>query len=336
MPISIHGKNLMKQSYLDEGELQQYIFQFPHLLALDDDLPLYQVAREVPLPSAGKLDVLLLEEDGTPVAVEVKLARNGQSRREVVAQIFDYISDLSTLSYHELDEICDGKLDEVCRNIDTSQKLPKMMDTMLRTGSMIVVIAVDEANENLRRIMEFIRDRTDLDIRLVEIEKYDDGNILIPKVIVENSRRGKNASSPAGTQIDPRFAEIISYHDHEVDEEFRTRGGGAVFRQICPDNWPSALHYEYMCLKKENAFRVDLHIEDRHLSQVRDALRKFDGTSLDGSKVAFDPAWSRGNGRLTMVFSRDTETRTIVEAMRALIAMTRDEVERGLEASRRV
>jgi len=48
------------------------------------------VARQVTLYSAGILDILLVDADGTPVAVEVKLGRNGESRREVVGQVIDY------------------------------------------------------------------------------------------------------------------------------------------------------------------------------------------------------------------------------------------------------
>jgi len=66
------------------------------------------VQREVGLPAAGSLDLLLVDAEGVPVAVEVKLARNSQSRREATAQAFDYVSDLTQLTVDELDDVVDG------------------------------------------------------------------------------------------------------------------------------------------------------------------------------------------------------------------------------------
>lgn len=45
-----------------------------------------------------------------PVAVEVKLARNGDVRRKVAGQIIEYASLLSNLTVDELDQISDGEL----------------------------------------------------------------------------------------------------------------------------------------------------------------------------------------------------------------------------------
>jgi predicted HNH restriction endonuclease len=47
------------------------------------------------LGSSGFLDLLLINSDGLPIAVEVKLQKNSESRREVVAQAIDYITALA-------------------------------------------------------------------------------------------------------------------------------------------------------------------------------------------------------------------------------------------------
>lgn len=64
------------------------------------------VDNQVSLSDAG-LDISCVDEDGLPVAVAIKLARNGD-RRRVVAQIVDYLSSLTTLTVDEVDSAPPG------------------------------------------------------------------------------------------------------------------------------------------------------------------------------------------------------------------------------------
>ncbi len=96
--------------FLDEAELESVIVKNPNILRAPGDAHLKTVARRVTLPDAGIIDVLQTDEEGLPIVVEVKLARNGESRREIVAQIFDYVSDLSLMNVDEVDDLVDSKL----------------------------------------------------------------------------------------------------------------------------------------------------------------------------------------------------------------------------------
>ena len=214
MAIIIDGKLLERQDYISEDELQGKIFEFPELLSGDDNLEVFSIMREINLPNAGKLDILQMDELGQIIAVEVKLNRNIQSRREVIAQIFDYISDLSNLTFYELDNIVNNKLSEKIDIIDEENKLPKAIDSFLKTGRIKLIIAVDEINEDLKRIMTFISTRTDLDVKLVEITKYNDGKILIPNIIVDN-KNSEIAISRSGDEfINPEFINVIEYYNN--------------------------------------------------------------------------------------------------------------------------
>jgi hypothetical protein len=73
-----------------EEDLELLLADFPNLLCGDGEPGIVLVGRQVILPEAGTLDLLLVTREGLPIAVEVKLARNAQSRREVVAQAIDY------------------------------------------------------------------------------------------------------------------------------------------------------------------------------------------------------------------------------------------------------
>ena len=59
--------------------------------------------------------------------MEVKLARNPQSRREVLAKIFDYISELSNYSYYELNDVTNGALEKVISSFDNYAELPSLL-----------------------------------------------------------------------------------------------------------------------------------------------------------------------------------------------------------------
>jgi RecB family endonuclease NucS len=101
---------MIEEEFRDESELQSYLERSPYLLMSDREPQVVTVQREVSLPAAGSLDLLLVDKEGVPIAVEVKLSRNSQSRREVVAQAFDYVSDLTQLTVGELDDLVEGAL----------------------------------------------------------------------------------------------------------------------------------------------------------------------------------------------------------------------------------
>lgn len=79
------GEAIARTTFENEDELQRLLAENPSLLQDESEAPLAFVKREVNLGTAGSLDLLLISSDGLPVAVEVKLQRNSQSRREVVA-----------------------------------------------------------------------------------------------------------------------------------------------------------------------------------------------------------------------------------------------------------
>jgi hypothetical protein len=113
MPILIRTNGLSNMvsadEFSNEEELELLLADFPDLLRADGGPGIVLVDRQVYL-EAGKLDLLFITREGLPIAVEVKLARNGESRRQVVAQAIDYLSSLTSLTVDELDALVNGKL----------------------------------------------------------------------------------------------------------------------------------------------------------------------------------------------------------------------------------
>ncbi len=66
--------------------------------------PLVPIGREVPT-IAGSIDNLFISRAGYLVTVETKLWRNPEAKREVVAQLIDYVTALSQLTYDALDAL---------------------------------------------------------------------------------------------------------------------------------------------------------------------------------------------------------------------------------------
>jgi RecB family endonuclease NucS len=69
----------------DEAALHTLVEDAPQMLPLSGSPSLTVVGREVQL-GGGYADLLAVETSGRPVVIEVKLARNAEARRAVVAQ----------------------------------------------------------------------------------------------------------------------------------------------------------------------------------------------------------------------------------------------------------
>src|SRR5579871_5276931 len=194
-------------AFENERELEQVLEEQVSLLQASDDVRLMFVARQVHLPTAGTLDLLCIDESGLPIAVEVKLARNGESRREVAAQIIDYLSDLATLPVQDLDRAVDGAIEAALRRFDPDnderfEERWELLDAKLREGRTRMVVVLDDVRPDLKRIFEFLRDQSLADVRLVTVSKFEaetTGTIYIPTVVV--SAPGRRQSGPAQSQV---------------------------------------------------------------------------------------------------------------------------------------
>src|SRR5262245_11502775 len=88
------GWQLLEPSgFSDERTLHQLIADAPQVLPLSGSPRLVVLGTEVPL-GPGYADIVAVETSGRPVVIEVKLAKNPEARRAVIAQILAYASNL--------------------------------------------------------------------------------------------------------------------------------------------------------------------------------------------------------------------------------------------------
>ena len=227
MPILVRQglsyETVSPSQFSNEEELELILQNCPQLLCDDDPsqgiIPssVVFVERQIALPEAGKLDLLFIARDGIPIAVEVKLARNAQARREVVAQAIDYVSSLTALTVDELDDLVERRLDEALRTITADNeadfdRLWRTVGTNLRAGKARLLIAVDDSTPSLERILHFLARSSSLDVQLVSIQRYSSS---IGEVIVSRRRVNPAFEHQSGNDT-PRLEHTIRTDDDQT------------------------------------------------------------------------------------------------------------------------
>ena len=315
-------------SYENEAELHRLLATHPHLLSGADEPEVSFVASELNLGKAGKLDLLLVDQEGQPIVVEVKLARNFQSRREVVAQALDYVSSLGEYTAQELDDLVEGALAAALQAWEEEEgtgdfgRTWKRCGSLLRAGELRVIVAMDSAPSELVRIMRFLNDHSDLDIRLIEIAKYHDedgGELFVPNVIIRNANIEE---APRKRVMPEALARVLSIYNATADEDRRTTGRASHYRQIKLSRWPGSLHYEFLSYAPDRV-GVELHLESKKVAPLKKVLEVLpEDASEILPELTWDPRWSKGRGRLRRIFDGETEPDVIAAYMKKLIAHT--------------
>ena len=329
MIINQKGNQIVNIKYRDEKSLQEIIFQHPELLS-DGEEALYSIKRELNT-GAGPVDALMISDTGDVIVVEVKLGRNGQSRREVVAQIIDYISTFSQYSYHELDDLCKNELSHIVDNNERAAELSKIIDEKLRRGAINLVIAVDEVNDDLRRIMDFLSEHSDFNVSLVEVKQYKnlDDSIFYASNIVTKSKN-KIISRTNGDLN--RDMEYVCGQWNKLHPDMPTIGSGNRFRQIKMPKWPGNVHYEFFNTQDSSKFYVrldnEINSEMKACENVSNALLKFDNYRLENNYVVKVIRNQKNDKIMRVRVSVDVkQIDDVIKVMDLLIRLTKDEID---------
>lgn len=342
MPVLLRGATdtvVVEAPFVNEAELQRVLADTPSLLTRPAEDALSLVARELDLPDAGNLDLLFVDANGLPTAVEVKLARNRESRRQVIAQIIDYVSSLTLLTVDELDSRVDGALEAALRSFDverddkTFERRWQAAGANLRAGLARVALVLDDAPDDLARIVRFLADHSNFDLRLITVTKYSSGpmgSLYVPGFLVTRDLVGQSGTGPR--PLLPKLGAIVAAYDSGALPDLKTIGTASNYRQIRPPEWPirARVHYEF--IQAGGQIGVELHLENPLAASLAPQLATLAG-SLPGSPnstLIWDPKWSRGSGRLRVLFHEDAPPTEVAEAMTALIEFTRDRVTNAL------
>lgn len=186
-------------SFPDEASLHDRIAEAPQLLPLAGSPRVTVLGREVRLGS-GYADLIAVEASGRPVVVEVKLARNAEARRAVVAQILSYAAYLFGLTLEQFDRDVLGEhlrqqgFDSVPAAVMTDDQaggfnrseFEAALASNLSSGHFRLVLVLDEAPEELVALVGYLEAVTpELVIDLVTVSQYQIGEsqLLVPQRI---------------------------------------------------------------------------------------------------------------------------------------------------------
>lgn len=198
----------------DEATLHGLVERDPYLLPLAGSPRIAIVGREVRL-GTGYADLVAVEEEGRLVVIELKLARNAEARRAVVAQVLAYASELQRLSMASLEEVV--LADELRRRgfsslfgavsaLDQADALDEEafranVALSLAQGRFRLVLVLDAAPPELVRIASYLQlvgeGRITLD--LITLSSYSVGGteLLVPQRVDGEVASAESEGRPA-------------------------------------------------------------------------------------------------------------------------------------------
>ena len=184
--------------YDSEDILQKIIADNPNLMLRDgapDGARMMLVAREFDVAegddssNAYFLDHLLVDQNGVPVLVEVKRSTDTRARREVVAQMLDYASRVSTWDADELRELFRQNNDEpgTLEAYDNDEFWMQVANC-LKAERVKMVFAADRIPSSLKTLIEFMdRNMEGIEVYGVELRQYktEEATMLTSNVVGE-------------------------------------------------------------------------------------------------------------------------------------------------------
>lgn len=168
-----------------EKWLQERIHNYPACLPLDQIEPafgdLIPVCMELSTPH-GAIDNLFMTPSGDIVLIEVKLWRNSEARRKVVAQALDYVAWLFSVDYEELERtilknksVAESGANSLYELVYHPEQLDEaaFIDSVnhnLSKGRALVLVVGDGIRTEAQKLVELLEDYGNLQFTFALIE----------------------------------------------------------------------------------------------------------------------------------------------------------------------
>lgn len=200
---------LAPTGYPEELALHRLVEEAPQMLPLSGGDRLTVVGREVMLGN-GYADLIAVESSGQVAVIEVKLARNAEARRAVIAQVLTYAAYLRGLSVEALENrilashlaqrgyqsLADAVADADQEGSFDRATFSSGLTASLLAGSFRLVIVLDNAPDELSQLVGYLEAvAPGLTIDLITVASYDIGGsqILVPQRVEPERLRAANA-----------------------------------------------------------------------------------------------------------------------------------------------
>jgi hypothetical protein len=242
--------------FFSEKLLQNLIADAPSVLPVREFFPattaLFSLAREVPVDiggSDGRIDNLLVTNNGHLVIVETKLYRNPDATRSVVTQTLQYGMAVSEMSVLELeakirlgqnpalrpDESIRDCVSRLAANMDVpsdglSDDFDASLEQYLRQGDVLLLVATDAIRVGVSRISHWLNEQSSsapFKFGLVELKfyKFGDQRIVIPRTTLRTREVSRHV---VVVDIKPQAGTEASA---VVQSDFRSTPGGGILQE---------------------------------------------------------------------------------------------------------
>ena len=197
----------LKGSEISEGVLQEMLDRSPAVLPVSrfgsGFGPLISLGREI-----MNIDNLFIAPTGRLTVVETKLWRNPQATRHVLAQMLDYASRLSSLSYEEFEQRCQAANQSALSSSSSLYQLvhdafpeevpeeAEFVDQVqrgLKNGRFLLLVVGDGIREGLEQVLDTLHQQSRLHFTfgLVELTLYREphtgGMLVVPSVVAHST-----------------------------------------------------------------------------------------------------------------------------------------------------
>ena len=264
----------------DECLLQELIDATPNILPVREYLPsttaLFSLGREIPLDLGGflgRIDNLLVTNDGYLVIVETKLYRNPEGIREVIAQTLQYGMAIGQMPIMELEARIkrgqspslrpDENIRECVSRLAVEQHLPvtladdfeESVERHLRRGEILLLIVSDGIHVGVERVTHWLNEQgnsSPFKFGLVELKFYTHGTqrLVIPRTVLKTREVSRHV-----VVVDIRPNSAVTTSAQVIDEYQGTSGGrvqesravksaappmtkGQLMQQVTPEELP--------------------------------------------------------------------------------------------------
>lgn len=162
-----------QKEYENEAELQDLLYEDPSIIPVqeigENRKPVKVAIKEYGLPGTGSSDIIGVDEDGNITIIEAKLAVNPDVKRKVIGQILEYAAFLWRKTYEQFDGVVQAKkgrplldlMSDLVTDGDWSEEeFRREISNNLYNGEFSLFIVVDDIDDDLKRILEFINSRS--------------------------------------------------------------------------------------------------------------------------------------------------------------------------------
>jgi len=254
IPLSAATTRRDDPNAFDETLLQTLIDQSPGVLPIREFLPsattLFSLAREVRVDiggAEGRIDNLLVTDDGYLVIVETKLYRNPEATRAVVAQAMQYGMAIGVMRVPDLETCIRRGQSPALRPTETirdcvsrlaaaddghsvvlADDFDEAFERHLRMGEILLLVVSDGIHVGVQRLTDWLNGQgssSPLKFGLVELKFYalGDQQLVIPRAVVKTREISRHV-----VMVDVHSAVAGVTATTDVLDEYRNASGGQV------------------------------------------------------------------------------------------------------------